>query len=471
MAERNFEQDMLFAKQEWDSFVFSLRNDIKKLIDQDRKLVVDIKKIERLEKIMEISQRDAKTLIEHKNLILEIDGTLSQKLAIVEAFGKRKNLDNPVAKRTVGDILNSRILKAKIEDKEEIKSRRDSLEAEISKIDGLIRGNLYDRDTIVKYSNMYDFTPKSKIAIQLYPIYRSSRKTKNETFVRQEVTNYKNEYDELYKKYEDTLSKHSDLLNKYFEIVNSFSEDKINYYKINRIALDDEGKKIINAIDAFGFKSVIEKYSKAIKSSNYTRKNSIELFASLVDAFVSLADTLNTLDKAVVEKKTSVEDFVRSNVYFLTDRNSQPFLPNDVTTKENIANLIELTQKQQNNSEDVIIRPARINRKFEEEVGRKVLIAEDPNIKTSYIELNSRNNAGGIMILTAALDDEGIKNNTDMIIRDNKRQIAWQVASIERQAVEQIGVQESVKEELVKSLKQDELGEGSGLNGNGRLSK
>lgn len=467
MSKVDFEQDMHIVKQEWDSFIFSLRRNAKMLRNDLRETVIAIKRLERLEKIVQHAQNDNSFLIEHKNSILELDNSLNQKFLILEAFAKRNNLNNPVAKRTSNEILASQVIKSKLDRIEALKSKRDSLDAELERVENLVRGNAFDKDTIVKYMNMYDFSPKAKIAIQLYPIYKSARKSTLSTDLKIENPMFKDKYVELDKKFKDMLLENNELITKYNAILSSLSDDEKTYYKLfKRDITDEKGKMIVTALEVMNYKSAIEKYSRVVVSTNYTHKNNIELLEELINDFGSLIESLQKVETKENNQKVSIENFKESKTYFMLDREGNAMLPEEIKTKENLMNLIELTGKLQEDPDSINRKHAKINRSIEEDLDKKVLIAETSNMKTSYIELNSKNGSKneGILILSAALNDENLRNYTDSVVKSNKRNIAWQITTLERKDVLQLGLQEYAKDQILDILRSETHNEGSGLN-------
>ena len=518
MPESKFERDMLIVQQHWNNFISLIKQDLNDLYAEQRQLVVEIKRIERVTKILQHSQENVDFLLLHKESIIGLDSSLTQKFAILDAFKKRDNLGNAVAVRTFNEILNSESVKKAIDQLNALREKRDALDDEIDKVVDLIRGTAFDRDTIVKYSQKHGLGAEALTALALYPIFKSSKKivpnnhkktelprqvtpsntTENQVVetpseveevletseVIEETPSYKEEFDASKNKYEEIKNRNGLLLNKYYVILQGMTPAESQYYRVYcSMTADelsqqkfegeyDEAMAKIVAFRLFDAKNEIETYIKTISNSNYSNKEDIEFFGEYVNEFQSLIDKLKELDKKITDSRKGAEEFEDPKVFFLTDRNMQPFIPEFIREKGYQGSLINIIQKAQNGSlqkkKGRNITQLKVSKKYKGDVGRTVFAVNNYKIIVSFIKLNS--GAGlddeGILILTASLlNPNTIQEDTDKVIRENREQIMRQLAAIERGDPQQLGLQAMIREELTKAQASEEtMGEGE-LNG------
>jgi len=519
MLESKFERDMIIVQQHWNNFISLIKQDLNDLYAEQRKVIVEIKRIERVAKVLQHSQEKVDFLLLHKESIVEIDNSLIQKFAILDAFKRRNNLGNAVAVRTFNEILNSESIKKAIEQLEPLREKRDILAYEIDRVVDLIRGTAFDRDTIVKYSQRHGLSAKTLTALTLYPIFKSSKKsvpnnrkkteipiqasltntTENEVVqthseveeileiyndVIEETPSYKEEFEAHKKRYDEIKNRDSLLLNKYYEILYSMAPVESQYYRIYCSMTFDELKeqqfegeydevmaKIV-AIKLFDAKNEIENMIQSIQNTNYSNKDDIEFFGEYVTEYQSLLDKLKEIDKKIVDTRKSVEEWEESKVFFLTDSAMQPFIPDSIKQKGYQGSLRNIIQKAQEgyiqNKKSSNIMPLKVNKKFKDEVGRTVFAVRNFKIIVSYIKLNSGTglNDGGIMILTASLlNPNTIQEDTDKVIGKNRGQIIRQLQAIEKGDPRQIALQAMIREELTQALTKEETLEEGESNG------
>lgn len=527
MPESKFERDMLIVQQHWNNFISLIKQDLNDLYAEQRQVIVEIKRIERVTKILQHSQENVDFLLLHKESIIGLDNSLIQKFAILDAFKKRDNLGNAVAVRTFNEILNSESVKNAIDQLNALREKRDALDEEIDKVVDLIRGAAFDRDTIVKYSQKHGLGAEALTALALYPIFKSSKKlvpnnrkktemprqvtptntTESEIIqapseveevletyseVIEETPSYKEEFEAHRKRYDEIKNKGGLLLNKYYVILQSMTPAESQYYRIYCSMTADELKeqqfegeydeamaKIV-AIKLFDAKSEIENMIQTIHSANYSNKDDVEFFGEYVTEYQSLLDKLKEIDKKIVDTRKGAEEWEDPKVFFLTDNAMQPFIPDSIKQKGYQGSLVNIIQKAQEGhiqkKKGSNIMPLKVSKKFKDEVGRTVFAVRNYKIIVSYIKLNSGTglNDGGIMILTASLlNPNTIQEDTDKVIRENREQIIRQLAAIERGDPQQIGLQTMIREELTQQAQQTQASEETLEEGelNGRKTK
>lgn len=518
MPESKFERDMLIVQQHWNNFISLIKQDLNDLYAEQRQVVVEIKRIERVTKILQHSQENVDFLLLHKESIIGLDSSLTKKFAILDAFKKRDNLGNAVAVRTFNEILNSESVKRAIDQLNALRDKRDTLDEEIDKVVDLIRGTAFDRDTILKYSQKHGLGAEAQTALALYPIFKSSKKivpnnhkkpeiprqvaptntTESEEVqtpseveevletseIIEETPSYKEEFDAHKKRYEEIKNKNGMLLNKYYVILQGMTPAESQYYRIYCSMTADELKqqqfegeydeamaKIV-AFRLFDAKNDIENYFKTIPTANYSNKDDVEFLGEYVNEFQSLIDKLKELDQKITDTKKGTEVWEDPKVFFLTDKSMQPFIPEVIREKGYQGSLVNIIQKAQEGhiqkKKGSNIMPLKVSKKFKDEVGRTVFAVRNYKIIVSYIKLNSGTglNDGGIMILTASLlNPNTIQEDTDKVIRENREQIMRRLAAIERGDPQQLGLQTMIREELTKAPASEETMEEGELNG------
>ena len=514
MPESKYERDMIIVRKHWNNFISRIKQDLSNLYVEHRQLVSMIKRIERVSIILQHSHDNMDFLLFHKESIIALDKSLSQKIAILDAFKKRNNLSNAVAVRTFNEILNSESIKRTIDELDSLRKKRDMLDEEIDKVEDLIHGAVFDRNVIVKYSKKYSLSEEELTALNLYAMFKSSKKQiqgnpkKTEPLIQEvstnnvsndeeepvydvtdqqtaeETLNYKEEFEGHKKRYEEIKNKSNLLLSKYYVILQDMTPTESQYYKIYCSMTDeelkeqsfkgeyDEAKSKIVAIKLFDAKSEIEKMLQSIPNSNYINKDDVEFFGEYITEFISLADKLKEIDKKITSKKKETAEIEDSKVFFLTDRKTQPFIPDIIKKSGYQGSLVNIIEKAQEGhiqkKKGSNIMPLKVSKKFKDEVGRAVFAVRNNKIIVSYIKLNSGTglNDGGIMILTASLlNPNTIQEDTDKVIRENREQIIRQLGAIEKGDPQQIGLQETIREELTRSQIKEQTLEEGGLNG------
>ena len=66
MASAKYERDMPIIQQHWNNFVSLVRQDLSDVYAEQRSVVVEIKRLERISKILQHSQGDIEFLLLHK---------------------------------------------------------------------------------------------------------------------------------------------------------------------------------------------------------------------------------------------------------------------------------------------------------------------------------------------------------------------------------------------------------------------
>ena len=283
MADAKRDNSLLEIKKQWENFVQLIYQDLRDLLDQQRKNRIEIRKLERVEKVIQHSKDNIEFLILHKETLLSLDPSLEKSFKILEAFKGRNNLDNAVAIRTYKGIVSSPAISKAKSTLISLKGSRDVLDESIDKIKDLITGTAYDKETISKLCRKNGLSEEQIKAILIYPLLKTSRKEKpkkvevkrktpeknveevklekpvvkmentkveekQEEKKAEEITqvieeevkeerkladeSYEDFYNEIKSKYNYLNSKRRPLINKYFVAVNNMSETlKRSYIK------------------------------------------------------------------------------------------------------------------------------------------------------------------------------------------------------------------------------------------------
>ena len=86
MADAKRDNSLLEIKKQWENFVQLIYQDLRDLLDQQRKNRIEIRKLERVEKVIQHSKNNIEFLILHKETLLSLDPSLEKSFKILEAF-------------------------------------------------------------------------------------------------------------------------------------------------------------------------------------------------------------------------------------------------------------------------------------------------------------------------------------------------------------------------------------------------
>lgn len=513
MPESNFERNMIIVEQHWNSFISFIKTDINELSRKLRHVIVEIKKIERVTKLLQHSQNNIEFLLLHKESIINMDSSLTQKFAILEAFKKRDNLSNAVALRTFNEILNNENVRSTVEKLNSLKEKRDLLDEEIYKLSDLVRGTAYYKDEIIKYSEKHGLTPDTLTALLLYPILKSAekivprqnRRSRNESTTSlnndiiqdsnvvienrnnevEEVVSYKVEFDKQKVRYDDIKHKSNDLLRKYYMILHDMKPIESQYYRAFCSMTDDElnnqefkgeyEEAVANiiAIKLFDAKNEIENIIQKICNNNYSNKDDIDYLEEYINELELLIAELQKVDKTIVENTKEIEKLDDSKVFFLADENGHTFIPENIKGKSLTSIINKAQEGYIQNKRGCDVKELKPSKFFKKECGgRTVFIVSNNKIIVSYIKINSGqgSNDCGIVILTATLSTPNtIGEDTKKVVKGNKERIESQIIAIENGDLKQMKLQANIRKEFMQSqVSKDVLREGES---NGRTIK
>lgn len=502
------ERDMPIIQHHWNNFISLVRQDLSDIYTEQRNVIIEIKRLERIRKILQHSQDDIDFLLLHKESILSLDSSLAKNFLILEAFKNINNLGNAVAVRTYKEILESEKVKKSEDLVNSLIERKDTLQTLIDEINDLIYGEVFNKELIDQLCEKHKLSGTARNAIALYPIIKTLKRekiqknpehtqvievisTKQEqvepsledleildiTPTDEEIPTYREEYDKHKIQYEKLKEQINPLLNKYYVILSEMTPIEMQYYRIYCSLTNEELKNVpevqeefeeaaakIAAIKLFDVRTEIEKMIKEIAATGYSDRDEVEFLGAYVNEYEILSSKLKELDAKLVKTGQEIETLEDQKVFFLTDRTMRPLIPSIIKERGFQGSLITILEKAQagfiQQKKGSNIMPLKIqDKKFKDECGRTVFAVRNSKIIVSYIKLNSNtglSNDGGIMILTASLlNPNTIQEDTNRVIKENRDQILGQIQAIENQDSQQLGLQSMVREEIIKSGEQN----------------
>ena len=519
MADAKRDNSLLEIKKQWENFVQLIYQDLRDLLDQQRKNRIEIRKLERVEKVIQHSKNNIEFLILHKETLLSLDPSLEKSFKILEAFKGRNNLDNAVAIRTYKGIVSSPAISNAKSTLISLKGSRDVLDESIDKIKDLITGTAYDKETISKLCRKNGLSEEQIKAILIYPLLKTSRKEKpkkvevkrktpeknvkevklEKPVVKMENTkveekaeeitkvieeevkeerkladeSYEDFYKEIKSKYNYLNNKRRHLINKYFVAVNNMSEtlkrSYVKYLTMESSELEGQTeeefanreikeKANIAAIKLFDMRKKINGLIDAIEESKYRDVESIDILEKSVRSFEIMVDELKVLDKEVQKEEAEKEIKDNTNVFFATSRMGEHFIPDFIKSQGNEKSLVGVIRKGQKGlNEEKNERISRLkiyDKKYKEECGNNIYAITNYSVVVSYIRIKANVNGeekDAILILTAApVDPNTIQEDTKKILKENRDFIIRQIKAIEKGDVQEIGLQLSLLDEMMK---------------------
>ncbi len=505
MASAKYEKDMPIIQQHWNHFITLVRQDLKDTYKEQRNVVIEIRRLERISKIVQHSQGDIDFLLLHKESILSLDRSLAQKFSILEAFKNLNNLGNAVAIRTCKEILENETVKQAADLMNGLIERRESLQTLIDTTNDLIYGASYNKKLIDQLCEKHKVEGVARNAIALYPIIKTLKKEKTikmqeQPQVTEEVSLHQSHHEEQQdvetldtalivdeesptnrqafdahkEQYDQIKEQMNTLLNKYYVLLSEMTPTETQYYRIYCLLTDEQLKDTdlsqvkeeyeeaaakIAAIRLFDAKTEIEKMMKELSATDFSDKDDIEYFGAYVEEYKLLSTKLKELDGKIAKTEEEGKTQENQKVFFLTDKAMNPILPKTIQERGLQGSLITILEKAQagfiQQKKRSNIMPLKIHdKKFKDACGRTVFAVRNSKVIVSYIKLNSNtgiSNDGGIMILTASvLNPNTIQDDTDRVIKEHRDQIISQMDAIEKGDSQQLGLQSMIRENIVK---------------------
>ena len=284
---------------------------------------------------------------------------------------------------------------------------------------------------------------------------------------------YEDFYNEIKSKYNYLNSKRRPLINKYFVAVNNMSEtlkrSYIKYLTMESSELEGQTeeefanreikeKANIAAIKLFDMRKKINGLIDAIEESKYRDVESIDILEKSVRSFEIMVDELKALDKEVQKEEAEEEIKDNTNVFFATSRMGEHFIPDFIKAQGNEKSLVGVIRKGQKGlNEEKNERISRLkiyDKKYKEECGNNIYAITNYSVVVSYIRIKANVNGeekDAILILTAApIDPNTIQEDTKKILKENRDFIIRQIKAIEKGDVQEIGLQLSLLDEMMK---------------------
>ena len=514
MPSSKLDRDLPLIQQNWNNFISLIKQDLNELTAEQKKLEVEIRKVERISKILKVSDNDINFIIAHKESIIEVDPSLISKFALLEAFKKRNNLDNDLAVQTYIQIKNSVKITELLNNLEVLMRQSDLLQEKIDSLRDLIYGEDYSQIGLInELCKKHNIGEGARKMLFTYPIIKTLRKpsvvkektrevksveTPNrvstatvleeievldddkpteivvpEPIAKEETRSYEDEFNQQKNRYDKFRESVNDLLSKYYTILNEMKPYETQFYrtycsyteeefgKLNKNQFEegyDEAKAKILAIKVFDARAEIDKILSSIVTSNYTDKDEIDYLAEFINEFQSLCDKLKVVDKQIVDKNKGATS-LDSKVFFLTDRLHGSFIPEEMRKGVYQRSLMNIMVKAQeglvSQKKGCNIMTLKVHdAKYRDQIGRTVFAIRNNKIMVSYIKLNTNSeisNDGGIIILTAA----PLTSGTDVIQTETNKVIKDNIEQLVRQLA-LIEAQEPQQLEL-QALIRDEL--------------
>ena len=483
MPSAKFEKDLPVIKQHWLNFISLVKQDLDNNLEKQNDIIMQIKNLERVNKILEHKGNDIEFLLLHKESILELDGSLERKLSILERFKSFKNLDNAVAIRTFKEVLASDKVKNCSNLKEQLEEERKVLQATQDDYQNLILEESFKPALISELCAKHKLGAMACNAILMYPIIKTLKKedkkkeTKDEWQVeveflddfKEESKNYKEDFDKHNAYYEQVKEQIKDLINKYYVIINSMTPYEIEFYRtytsLTNELLQEEIKDQyetvvarIYALKLFDAKEEIDKIINNLVASNYANKEDIDYMLAYVNEFAYLGSKLREYNNKIAQTEEELNMANQEKVFFLTDRIMNPIIPEEILKNGFLRDLLITLENGNNDLNKNNIKQLKIyDKKFKDNCGKPVLAIRDDKIIASYIKLKADDK---IMILAASLlNPNTIQADTNQVIKEYRDQIIRQMSAIEKDDPQQLGIQLMIRDEIIK---QENLNVGEG---------
>ena len=489
----NFEAGIPIMEKHWNDFIELVKKDLDSVYNELRTNNLEIKRLERINKIINYEKSDINYLLLHKESILAFDNALKQKIDILKAFQEIDNLSNAVAIRTYNEISNSPKIKNLLALLEELTNRQKELQNLRDKLTDIIYGANYDISFINQLCDKYklDLELHRDIILHLLvttlpleePIRKEDKiKVEKVQKVNKEeqktMVSYKEDFDKYKKQYEDRKEQLKELLAKYYSILNKMSKRELQSYQLF-IYLDSKEDEVnenyedviskTRAMHLFKLKKTIEENIQEIATTDYSDKEKIDLLKEDIEKFNVLADKLKDIDSQIVKIEKEKEVLEDAKIFFLTNSNAEPIIPFNLKEPGFSKNLMTIFRKSQEGfiqQKKGNVMPLKISdKKFKEECGKTVFAVRNSKAIASYIKLNldaEMENNSAVFFLTASyLKPNTILEDTNKVIKENRAQIIRQIRAIEKKDPQQLGIQAVVRNEI---MKKNEPGYGDGNN-------
>ena len=500
-----FDNGINSLQQKWNEFINLLKKELDELYEEQKRIYLSIMRIEKIKRIANHNQ-NAEFLLLHKKSLIDLHSSFSQKFDILEAFKELNNLDNPKAIEVFNEIIESDIIKKTFEEYDVLKEQKYDILDEIDKVNGLIRGNLFDVDTLTKYCQKHNIDDKTFGELKMYLLFKVARskpleKAKiveippqvvveeisdnnvnqnedNRLEITQEeidekflepnnvgnIEIYREKYEVLKNRYEDLKITNRVLLNKYYSILKTMNKIEIDTYK-GYMNSSEPGLKVflgdkydetmakVMTINVFDDQMEIENLLQRIPFDNYSQKDDIDFLEEWIEEYELHLQKLEEYDFNYSDEPVNMEKVEESKVFFLLDENNNPFIDDEVLKeKTSIINLSSRVQTALIQNKRGYVKELLPDDEFKKLCGRTVYIAKNSRIIISYVKVNSGKevNDGVIMILTVLPSKvPDIKNDVRRIMVRNGFNYMSQLAKIEGKDEKQLEIQSGVRSRVL----------------------
>ena len=476
MTKYSYDETKDKFQREWNKFITAIRGDLNHNRSELIKVKSEIKRTDRIAKIVDSSAKDIQLLLDHKASFIGFGDPVIKKIEALEGFNKRDNLTNPVAINLSKAILQDPAIIAKINSLDELEEKVVVLESEIDKLKKLIKGTLFDKELIIKLCKKHKINEKSTNFILLYPVTKTPKKiVRTEERVVQEVQEVAQEkvvvpknlpaYERTYERYEEIRNENNELIEKYYKIINEMtSVERANYEAYCTLKEEelsdidsltgeyDEALAKILAFRLFKIRHEIHMAKQTIIDNNYSDIDFIGLLESYINEYAQILESLKERDAKIRKDEQEAEITSNQKVFFATDKNGEPYIPNEVINdiSSSISTLIQKVDIGAIKNNKLAIKRLKPEKTFKDALGTPVFMLINQGFTFSYVKLNIKDDKeGGILIITADHKSDNMVELTKRIVATNSKDMVKQMSDIENSDELQLKMQTDLMKNLL----------------------
>lgn len=463
----------------YSELIKNLIKDINKLEEELLKLKNDKDKA----KLLKDASQDIESVIEKKQLFIEIDSSLIEPFNILKFFKLKENLDNMLAQDAFIKIINSEKIKDIINILNDIDLQIESIETKIKLIKDVIDFNAPAK-TIIEFARshsleddkikeilFYGLNKKilnihgqnEEIQIKEEPIIDIKEESEQEQtisalnlleeMVKESEKDSAKIYREIKEKFDMLQSENKEIFNKYHELLkeskNAYSSySNYSVKQLTEMGMSIEEIALIISNKLFSFKNEVSDAIKEINNNLIENdedkiKDSCDYAIYCIEEYESILSLLLELDRvSISNEREEIKEIENSNVYFAHDNSGVPLMP----LNEEYIKKIEIFVNKINsiNSDNISLNIRKLlgAETTAKELGKNIyLVKSNPAI--TYVRLNY-DNQSVVFILTMSKIEE-IDTTTNQIVSDNLEAIKNQMSLIELNDSNEMEIQSSIR--------------------------
>ncbi len=494
------EEEYKLIKESWDSFISLVREKLdSNLRVEHRELGLAIDRLDMLARALRYKPDDMNLILPYRNVIVMAAPEVEDRIKLLDAFEQRSNLDNDIAVETYKSIVHDTTLLEKIESKrEEILEKRDQLYKKMLDTADLINGRKFTYDLMLEYIKEFNLS-KEQHNMVLFAGFntivknieqrkqarsealarRNSEQVEVDEIIPDERIDTSTSLDEQIKKYEDIKNRILEIENKYRDEIDALSLELKSAYDAYAKCIDDASVEDIPELqyDEVRIKveviNLIRKETKISDDINAAKGDTSQdsvyagVISEEVEEYEKLVQRVELLEQKIITTKVPDPiDFSNSKLFFLTDHEDKPFIPQEII-KDHLGSIRTFEAKV--NSGDLLtnqgVRKVKGAEDCESWINKTIFMQTGRGKPIfTYVKVNLINedepekSEVAVAVITVCTPKTNlIKEATKEVLRPNRDHICEQLERIQHRVPEEMERQTRIRESIFGNTNTDSI--------------